>query len=397
MKKILLIIFMAMFTAIPAMAEEHNLTFLYINGSNNNDTKMKDWYIKGVNKLHPVIKKKFEKNSTVKKWTKENKLVIDDTPQIFFWGYDSKTDLDFVKDRLNISKAFSSTLAYEIRSLLTQFMHDAIWVQKTHNMLPLLDSLNEEVKELAKENKKVILYGYSAGTFINYQYMLYKLPYIDTENLITILTDDEEILKFVKDNPKNKTCLSSLTYEKGNIGVLSNTGHLVLNQDKNQLKANYLKLDEATEKYCAPEGTVKAFVNFASPIPLFYSDISDKNYEITFYNRYAIKYILENGLYFLTVNFREDPLGFPTSRNLTIPQIEQALDLTIENPKGVIYDNSSVWSKRSALFAHTSYWSARGVFANAIVKSFVNGTKFEYDEKYQNKVLKQKKKKSEVL
>lgn len=397
MKKILLIIFMAMFTAIPAMAEEHNLTFLYINGSNNNDTKMKDWYIKGVNKLHPVIKKKFEKNSTVKKWTKENKLVIDDTPQIFFWGYDSKTDLDFVKDRLNISKAFSSTLAYEIRSLLTQFMHDAIWVQKTHNMLPLLDSLNEEVKELAKENKKVILYGYSAGTFINYQYMLYKLPYIDTENLITILTDDEEILKFVKDNPKNKTCLSALTYEKGNIGVLSNTGHLVLNQDKNQLKANYLKLDEATEKYCAPEGTVKAFVNFASPIPLFYSDISDKNYEITFYNRYATKYILENGLYFLTVNFREDPLGFPTSRNLTIPQIEQALDLTIENPKGVIYDNSSVWSKRSALFAHTSYWSARGVFANAIVKSFVNGTKFEYDEKYQNKVLKQKKKKSEVL
>lgn len=397
MKKILLIIFMAMFTAIPAMAEEHNLTFLYINGSNNNDTKMKDWYIKGVNKLHPVIKKKFEKNSTVKKWTKENKLVIDDTPQIFFWGYDSKTDLDFVKDRLNISKAFSSTLAYEIRSLLTQFMHDAIWVQKTHNMLPLLDSLNEEVKELAKENKKVILYGYSAGTFINYQYMLYKLPYIDTENLITILTDDEEILKFVKDNPKNKTCLSALTYEKGNIGVLSNTGHLVLNQDKNQLKANYLKLDEATEKYCAPEGTVKAFVNFASPIPLFYSDISDKNYEITFYNRYAIKYILENGLYFLTVNFREDPLGFPTSRNLTIPQIEQALDLTIENPKGVIYDNSSVWSKRSALFAHTSYWSARGVFANEIVKSFVNGTKFEYDEKYQNKVLKQKKKKSEVL
>ena len=397
MKKILLIIFMAMFTAIPAMAEEHNLTFLYINGSNNNDTKMKDWYIKGVNKLHPVIKKKFEKNSTVKKWTKENKLVIDDTPQIFFWGYDSKTDLDFVKDRLNISKAFSSTLAYEIRSLLTQFMHDAICVQKTHNMLPLLDSLNEEVKELAKENKKVILYGYSAGTFINYQYMLYKLPYIDTENLITILTDDEEILKFVKDNPKNKTCLSALTYEKGNIGVLSNTGHLVLNQDKNQLKANYLKLDEATEKYCAPEGTVKAFVNFASPIPLFYSDISDKNYEITFYNRYAIKYILENGLYFLTVNFREDPLGFPTSRNLTIPQIEQALDLTIENPKGVIYDNSSVWSKRSALFAHTSYWSARGVFANEIVKSFVNGTKFEYDEKYQNKVLKQKKKKSEVL
>lgn len=396
MKKFLLLLFITLFCALPTVAEEQNLTFLYINGSNNNDTKMKDWYIKGVNKLHPVIKRKFEKNPAIKKWTKENKLVIDDTPQIFFWGYDSKTDLDFVKDRLNISKAFSSTLAYEIRSLLTQFMHDAIWVQKTHNMLPLLDSLNDEVKSLAKENKKVILYGYSAGTFVNYQYMLYKLPYIDMTTLIDALTDDEDILTLVKENPK-KTCLSALTYDKGNVGVLSNMGHLVLNQDKDKLKENYLNLDFATEKYCAPEGTVKAFVNFASPIPLFYSDISDKNYEITFYNRYAIKYILENGLYFLTVNFREDPLGFPTGRNLTISQYEQVLDLTIENPRGVIYDNSSVWSKRSALLAHTSYWSARGVFANAIVKSFVNGTKFEYNEKYQNKVLKKKKKKSEVL
>ena len=188
MKKILLVIFFAIFSVLPVGAEEQNLTFLYINGSNNNDSKMKDWYIKGVNKLHPVIKRKFEKNSAVKKWTKDNKLVIDDEPQIFFWGYDSKTDLDFVKDRLNISKAFSSTLAYEIRSLLTQFMHDAIWVQKTHNMLPLLDSLNDEVKKLAKEDKKVILYGYSAGTFINYQYMLYKLPYIDVENIFEVLT-----------------------------------------------------------------------------------------------------------------------------------------------------------------------------------------------------------------
>ncbi len=41
----------------PVCAQDTNLTFLYINGSNNNDTKMKNWYIKGVNKLHPVMKK----------------------------------------------------------------------------------------------------------------------------------------------------------------------------------------------------------------------------------------------------------------------------------------------------------------------------------------------------
>lgn len=397
MKKILLIILALLSLQFSANAQDTNLTFIYINGSNNNDAKMKDWYIKGVNKLHPVMKEKFEKNSTIKKWAQKNKLTIEETPQIFFWGYNSKTDLDFVKDRLNISKAYSSTLAYEVRSLLTQFLHDAIWVQKTHNMLPIIDALNDDVKKQAEKNQNVILYGYSAGSFVTYQYMLYKLPYINIEKLFKALNADNETLDFIKQNPRKDTCLSALSYDKGNLGVITNTGHFVLNQDIEELKNNYLKMDEATDNYCSPKGYVRAVVNFASPVPLFYSDMADPNYDFTFYNKYLTKYILENGIYFLTVNFREDPLGFPSSRNLTIEQMEDLLGLTIENPTGVIYDHSNVWSKRSAFFAHTSYWSARGTFANGVVKSFINGTKFLYDEEYQNKVLKKKNKKSEVL
>ncbi len=397
MKKIILILLASVLFQPAVFAQDTNLTFIYINGSNNNDKKMKDWYIKGVNKLHPVMKKKFEKNAQIKKWAQDNKLVIAETPVIFFWGYNSKTDLDFVKDRLNISKAFSSTLAYEVRSLLTQFLHDAIWVQKTHNMLPILDELNQQVKQQAQNGQNVILYGYSAGTFVTYQYLFYKLPYIDTQKLLSTLTQDEDVLDFVKDNPAKMTCLSALSYDKGNIGVVTNTGRFVLNQDKEQLKENYLKLDEATENYCAPVGAVRGVVNFASPIPLFYSDVADPEYEMNFGNKYMLKYILENGIYYLTVNFREDPLGFPTSRNLTPAQLEERIDLTFDNPTSVVYDNSSVWSKRSALFAHTSYWSARGTFANGVVKSFVNGTKFYYDKEYQDKILKKKSKKAEVL
>ena len=397
MKKILLLILLSFIISPAVCAQDANLTFMYINGSNNNDKKMRDWYIKGVNKLHPVMKKQFEKNAQIKKWSHDNKLVIQDIPQIFFWGYDSKTDLEYVKERLNISKAISSTLAYEVRSLLTQFLHDAIWVQKTHNMLPLLDELNERVKIQDKNNQKVILWGYSAGTFVTYQYLLYKLPYIKLEKLFTALNTDNETMEFIRQNPKKDTCLSALTYDKGNIGVLTNTGHLVLNQNNDKLKENYLKIDEMTDKYCAPKGAVRGVVNFASPIPLFFSDIADKNYEINFYNKYMIKYILENGIYFLTVNFREDPLGFPSSNNLTVKQLEERLNLKIENPTGVIYDNSSVWSKRPAFLAHTSYWSARNVFAKNVVKSFVNGTMFFYNEEYQNKILKKKSKKSEVL
>ncbi len=397
MKKILLTLCALLLVQTAVSAQSTNLTFMYINGSNNNDTKMKDWYIKGVNKLHPVMKKNFEKDETIKNWSKENQLIINSEPQIFFWGYNSKTDLDFVKDRINISKAFSSTLAYEIRSLLTQFLHDAIWVQKTHNMLPILDELNDRVKEQADKGQNIILYGYSAGSFVTYQYLMYKLPYINLEKLFQALNADEETLKFIHDNPQNDTCLSALSYNKGNIGAITNTGHLVLNQNNEKLKENYLNINQATEKYCAPKGYVRGVVNFASPVPLFYSDMADPNYDLNFYNKYLTKYIYENGIYFLTVNFKEDPLGFPSSRNLTVTQLEELLNLKIENPTGVIFDNSSVWSKRSALFAHTSYWSARNTFAKGVVKSFVNGTKFQYDKEYQNKVLKKKNKKSEVL
>ena len=127
---------------------------------------MKNWYIEGVSKLHPVIKKKFEKNSTIKKWTKDNKLVINSEPQIFFWGYDSKKNLDFVKDRLNISKAYSSIIAYEVRSLMTQFLHDAIWVQKDHNMLPILDELNNQIKYLSEKNQITLPKGFYNGALI---------------------------------------------------------------------------------------------------------------------------------------------------------------------------------------------------------------------------------------
>ena len=151
-----------------------------------------------------------------------------------------------------------------------------------------------------------------------------------------------------------------------------------------------------TQKACAPEGRVKGVVNFACPIVLFYSDISDDNYELNFYNRLMIKYIMEHGIFMLTVNFREDPLGFPTSRNLTAKEIEQRLGVSINNPTGVIYDDSGVWSKRCFALAHTSYWTARGTFSKAIVKDFVNGYKFQYDEKYQKKILKRKSKKSEL-
>ncbi|MBR1754658.1 hypothetical protein IJ732_07475 [bacterium] len=385
MKKILLLLAIIFFTNSAFAAD--TLSFIYINGSNNNDKKMKTWYENGVRKLHPVLRKKFLKNRTVKKYySKIGGLNIKQDPVIFFWGYDSKNDLNFVKSQLEFSKMVSSSGAYLVRSLITQFMHDAIWVQKTHNMLPILDDLNSAVKKEALDGNNVILYGYSAGSFVTYEYLFNKLRYLNLENLFATLQQDNAFMNFVKSNPQNDTCISAL--EKSGIGTFSSSGHLVINNNPTQLKSDYLKLDAVTEDVCAPKDKVMGVVNFASPLVLFYSDLADPNYELNYYNRLMVKYIFENGIFMMTVNFKEDPLGFPTSDNLTVNEIQNRLELKIENPTGVIYDNSGVWSKRMFPFAHTAYWSARGTFSNAVVKSFINGYKFQYNVKYQNKILK---------
>lgn len=395
MKKIIYILVCLLFTGYVNAADD--LSFIYINGSNNNDMKMKNWYENGVKKLHPVLRKKFEHNSAIKKYyAKLGGLNVDAEPVIFFWGDKSEKDLAFVKSQLDISKAISSSGAYFARSLIAQYMHDAIWVQKPHNMIPILEELNSYVKTQSSQNKNVILYGYSAGTFITYEYLFNKLRYIKPENLFRTLKMDDDFLQFVRENPKKNTCISALSYDYSGIGNVSEMGHIILNQNTEQLKSNYLKLDEMTELACAPENQVKGVVNFASPLVLFYSDLADDTYELNYYNKLMIKYIFENGIFWLTVNFKEDPLGFPTSKNLTLDEIQERLDMQIENPSGVIFDNSSVWSKRIFPLAHTSYWTAGGTFSKAVVKSFVNGYKFQYNSNYQEKVLKRNSKKSEL-
>ena len=82
---------------------ETGVSFVYINGSNNNDEKMRNWYIEGVQKLHPVMKKKFEQNKEIKQvFLNKPQYKINEKPVIFFWGDKSQTDLEFVQKQLDL-------------------------------------------------------------------------------------------------------------------------------------------------------------------------------------------------------------------------------------------------------------------------------------------------------
>lgn len=383
MKKILCLL-MAIFLFQNVSLASGNVSFLYINGSNNNDEKMKNWFEKGVTKLHPVMKKSFEKNQEASALLLKNgQYSINSDARIFFWGDKSKNDLEFVEQQLDLSKAFSPTIAYGVRSLMAGFLHDAIWVQKSHHMLPIVDDLHQTVVDEYNNGNQVILFGYSAGSFITYEYLFNKLPYLNAEDLFDVAGADEDARRFISENPRKNTCISAIS--KAGLGAVTSDGRLRFNKDKESFKQMYLKLDEFTENACVPQGAVKGIVNFASPLVLFYSDLADSDYELTYYNRFMLKYMLENNLFMLTVNFKEDPMGFPTTKNLTVKELSEKAKIDVINPSGFVYDNSTVWSRRTFLLAHTSYWTARKIFSKAVAQSFVDGYKYMLDKQIEVK------------
>lgn len=394
MKKILLILGLLSICYTANAAEEYS--FIYLNGSNVNDEKMYNWWTESVQKFHPVFKKKILNDKKVCHWVfRDQEVNITDEPVLFYWGDKSKEDLDFVKEAVLTSKAMSSFLAYKFRDVLTAFLHDAIWVQKSHNMNPILDELNKVVKKEAEQGRKTVLYGYSAGTFITFKYLFNKLRYIDLLEIAKIYCKDDSFTNFVQQNPRQKTCLSAI--EASGLGVISSDDKIVFTSDREKFMNAYNQLDSVSENVCAPFDSVKGVVNFASPLVLFYSNISDPEVELSKYNKFLMKHIYENDMFMLNLNYREDPLGFPLLKNATYEQMEARTGLSIENPTGMVYEYSGIWSGRSFALAHTSYYSAKTIFPKSVRKILVKGYRFQYDPKYQEKMLKRDRKKDELL
>jgi len=398
MKKILLTLVLFCLLQVNCFAQAEaskGITFLYINGSNNNDARMKNWYETGVKKLHPYLKKEFETAPLAQKYfLKDGKYSINAKPSIFFWGYKSHDDLNFVEKNLAISKGFSSWLAYQIRFALTCFLHDAIWVQKYHNMDPILDDLQTMVRAESDKGNSVVLYGYSAGSFVTYQYLLSRVPYINVAEFFKNVKVGQAELDFVAQHPMKNTCMEALGQD---LAIFSISGHIIPNPNPELFNKNYMNLNDVTDKVCAPVGAVKGIINFASPLVLFYSDLSDPNFELTYYNRLLFKYIIENDMFWITVNYRNDPLGFPGGSNLTIEEIENATNIDIEPHAGFMYDQSNTWSRNSALATHTSYWATRQIFSKAVVRAYANGYRHQYDDSFKQSTVRKFQKKFNIL
>ena len=379
MKKFLVILFLFFVFSAQSIAKDE-INFIYINGSNTNDEKQKTWFFEGVGKFHPVLVKKILSDDFFsKRLTRENKLAISNEPDYLFWGDLTKYEIERLNKDINILKRTSPRLAQFTRRFISMCFHDAIWISKFPDMMPVLDMLQEKILQAHKRGDKVVLMGYSAGTFVTYQYFLTKLPVIDIKKMTKELNVSAQKEEFDKNPKRRNTCLDALF--RADILTYNLTGGLVANPNDKILNQNLSKIDSYTDLYCAPDGVIKGVINYASPIALFYSDLADPKYKAAQISTLSYKYLIENNIFFMNVNFADDPLGIPVSRNLTYDETKEIAKLEIGQGGGFYYDKSDIASPRPFFLAHTSYWACAKKFSDTVVKAYREGYNYFWGNK----------------
>lgn len=371
MKKLFSLIFILFFAIQQAFCAQ-NVSVIYINGSNNNDEKMKSWFFEGINKFHPIFKKHVEADEYMQKhFLKNSTQIINDSPSTLFWGDMSRNELSYLKEDLDIMDVLSPKLAQLVRRAFALIIHDAIWVTHTKNMYPIIQLLHNEVMEEYKKGNQSLLMGYSAGTFVTYQYFMFKLPYLNVDNIISSINMDDETKDYLRQANFQPTCVDALLNSNLIYFGLKDIVHF--NTDKPYMKQTVSNLDSYTNTYCAPKDSIKGIVNYACPISLFYSDPSDPNAKFTKMYLALFEYIFKNNIFWLTVNWAEDPMGYPVSKNLTVPELEDLMQVKIDPVLGFLYDKSDTRSRKTFISAHTSYWSQAKKFSKAIISGYKEG------------------------
>ena len=140
---------------------------------------MKNWFYDGMNKMHPYMYKEFTESDFINKYMLNSGSK---NPEAFFWGDKSKDEILTLNSDLKMTKLFSPKLAQTVRTLIAHYLHDAIWVSHYRNMHPVVEDLHKQVMANYKQNKPVVLFGYSAGAFVSYEYIFNKLPDIDVKD-----------------------------------------------------------------------------------------------------------------------------------------------------------------------------------------------------------------------
>lgn len=366
---------------LPVQPDAKPINIIYIHGAYETREAFND----SVRNVHDDMVTKIQNDPLMyKKLLDNGKKKIGDKEIIFFWADKTEENLKILDKALEYVKNVGSKIAQFGRATLSHTLHDAIWISKSSNSAPLLNNLNDLIKEENDKGNEVILYGYSAGSLLASQYLTQKMPVININDIRDI--DENSYVgryfaKVIKTHKFKPTCLDALKESK--ILFYTDNDEFVTNPNIAYLKQEFPNLDKYTEQYCAPEGAVKGFVVFGTPLTTFDSSASKEGSSSNILLQLASKYIVEHDIFFMVLNYENDFIGMPLSVK---PRMEDLLksEMTKDTQPngGFIYDGSGVKCRTSIISSHMAYWSNGKRFANNIVKTYNDGYKYFYSSDF---------------
>lgn len=385
-KILLLAVFLSLFNCsfaaakdeLPIAADAKPIDIIYIHGA----YETRDAFNNSVRNVHDDMVKQFQNDPFMYKNLLDNgNKKIGEKEIIFFWADQTEENQKILDKALAYVKNVGSFISRFGRETLSHLLHDAIWISKPVNYTPLLNDLLKVVKEENSKGNQVILYGYSAGSLLASEYLTQKMPIIDLNEVKNAADDDSYMNRYfaqtVKKHKFKPTCLDALKESK--LVFYTDNDEFVANPDISFLKREFPNLDTYTDKYCSPQGALKGIVVFGAPLTIFDSSAPKEGSSSNQLMQLAMKYLVENNVFFLVVNYENDFIGMPLAGKPTLNDLQNSQNLGDVTPNGgFLYDATGVKCWTNVFSSHMAYWSNGKRFAKSIVKAYNDGYKYFY-------------------
>jgi len=360
------------------------LKFVYVHGTNQNAAESQQKFTREVAGLQPYLKAALEQEPLAEAHLLDGgRMKIDPQTLDFFWGDKSHVSIEAVRRNIflpQLNRGFLK-LGERSRKKLAFTLHDAIWVEQQSNKKAIIGDLFEQVSKTGTQ--PIMLLGHSAGSLVTFNFLLYRLPYLDMRDFAQELRVSPEVMSKLQAGGDSYTCLEALLSSSGIRydvhGKLSPFFTGIEPQLPPELLSLYRtqwfeSMPRFTQQYCLPQNKVRGMVTFGSPLALFYSLAANPEKDESYLTMSMVSYMLAHNIAWLHVNHWDDFIALP------LPGRKRVIEVTTRRLSHPLVMNGGfvenyIYQGGGATFvhAHSWYWTRPRAFAQAVARAYHDG------------------------